>query len=176
MEESIIWLTVGKLVSPQGMKGQIRVNPSTDFSERFTKPGYRWLQQKNEEPKKVELTSGRKHPGRSIYIVSFFGIKTREEAELLIGQTILVPSNDRPSLNDGEFHFLDLVGLKVKLSKNNQLIGEVIDLTHAGNDLLEIKLIKGKNILIPFVKEIVPIVDIKKGYILISPPPGLLEL
>ena len=55
------WLNIGKLVAAQGLRGEIRVNPSSDFSERFTKPGKRWLQEKGKEPQEVELIARNKH-------------------------------------------------------------------------------------------------------------------
>jgi len=176
MTEETSWLIVGKLVAPQGLLGGIRINPSSDFPERFIKPGKRWLQKKNEQPREIILTSGRQVPGKSIYIISFQDVNDRKSAELLIGQKLLVPSSHRPSLNKNEFHYLDLVGLKVKLTKESEEIGEVVNLTSGGNDLLEIKLVEGKKVLVPFVKEIVPEVFLKDGWLKLSPPPGLLEL
>ncbi len=171
------WLTIGKLVAPQGLKGEIRIHPSSDFPERFTEPGKRWLQLRNEEPKEIELTGGRKLPGKSLYIVSFGGISNRSKAEELIGSSLLVPSTSRPKLAKGEFHLLDLVGLEARLNNPaGPAIGEVINLTFAGNDLIEIRLFEGRNVLIPFVNEIVPTVDLEGGWLLITPPPGLLEL
>ncbi len=176
MCKKINWLTIGSIVAPQGLRGEVRVNPSTDFPERFLIPGNRWLQTKNETPEKITLNAGRKIPGKSIYVISFQGINDRRKAELLIGKKILVNSIDRPKLKEGEFHLLDLVGLSIRVSKNGQEIGKVTNLTHAGNDLLEVKLSTGKTVLIPFVKEIVPEININEGWLLISPPPGLLEL
>ena len=49
------WLPVGKLVGAQGLRGELRLNPASDFPERFTEPGPRWLQIKGAEPKEVEL-------------------------------------------------------------------------------------------------------------------------
>ncbi len=176
MCKKTIWLTIGKIVAPQGLKGEVRVNPSTDFPDRFLKPGNRWIQEKSEPPQKIKLIKGRQIPGKSIYVVSLEGIDNREKAKDLVGKKILINSIDRPKLKKGEFHILDLVGLSIKMSNNGQEIGKVTDLTHAGNDLLEVELLKGKKILIPFVKEIVPEVNINKGWIIVSPPPGLLEL
>ncbi len=170
------WLTVGKLVSPQGLKGELRVKPLSEFPERFTKPGKRWLQDKQEVPKEVKLLNGRLLPGKEIYIVRFAGIDNRSEAELIIGQNLVVPSSNRPQLKKGEFHFLDLVGLEARLDHNGPGIGQVVNLTNAGNDLLEVKLIEGRKILIPFVKAIVPEINVKEGWLLVTPPPGLLEL
>ena len=170
------WLTIGKLVSTQGLKGAIRVNPASDFPERFMKSGPRWLQKSSEEPRKIELISGRQIPGRSIYVITFKGINNRDSAESLIGQKLLIPSSSRPKLGKNEFHYLDLVGLEVKLKNNEAPIGEVKDLTNAGNYLLEVQLLQGKKILVPFVKDIVPEINIQDGWLTINPPPGLLDL
>ncbi len=74
---------------------------------------------------------------------------------------------------------LELVNLEVKTLENNELqtIGKVINLENEKNNLLVIELFKNqKKVLVPFVKEIVPLVDIKNNYIIINPPNGLLEL
>ena len=176
MYKEIIWLTVGEIVAPHGLRGQVRVNPSSDFPERFLESGQRWLQDKDEEPQKIELISGRKIPGKYIYVVSFLGIDNRTTAELLVGKKVLVNSNQRPKLEKGEFHLLDLLGLKVKFQPEKGEIGKIINLINAGNDLLEIELNSGKKVLVPFVKEIVPEIEIKEKWLLINPPPGLLEL
>jgi len=171
------WLTVGKLVTPQGLLGEIRVKPYSDFPERFTQPGKRWLQRKKEEiPIETELISGRKLPGKEIFIVRLSGINNRTEAESLVGTNLVVPSDDRPKLAKNEFHLLDLVGLEARLKPEGPLIGKVTNLISGGNDLLEIKLLKGKKVLIPFVNAIVPLVELKEVWILLTPPPGLLEL
>ncbi len=170
------WLMIGKIVAAKGLKGEIRLNPSSDFAERFTVPGTRWLQKKSELPRPITLIAGHQIPGKSIFIISLANITNRNAAESLIGEKMLVPANNRPKMRENEFHLLDLLGLNVKLTKNGEPIGKVINLTSAGNDLLEIKLLEGKQVLIPFVKEIVPEVKIKEGWIMICPPPGLLEI
>ncbi len=170
------WLTVGKIVAPQGLRGEIRIQPFSDFPERFTQPGKRWLRKKEEKPNEVELIGGRSLPGKTIFVVRFEGINMRSQAESLVGKNLLVPTSQRPKLEKNEFHFLDLLGLEARLKPNEPPIGQVTDLTNAGNDLLEIKLMEGKKILIPFVEPIVPLVNIEEGWLLINPPPGLLEL
>ena len=177
MTESIDWLKVGKIVGAQGLGGQLRVKPATDFPERFTKPGSRWLRDlKGGKPRKVELEKGRKMPGKSLFVVKLEGIENRNAAEELIGQEVLVSAENRPELAEGEFHFLDLVGLEARLTNNDISIGNVSDLINAGNDLLEVTTNNGRKLLIPFVEEIVPEVNVKEGWLKISPPPGLLDL
>ncbi len=176
MYSSDSWFIVGRIVSAQGLQGELRINPNSDFPERFTKPGLRWLQVDEETPKEIELISGRQLPGKSIFVIKFRGVSDRTSAEKLIGHKLLVPTSDRPKLKNGEFHLLDLIGLKVKLEPEGTIIGKVIDLTTAGNDLLNIELIGGRKVLIPFVKAIVPEVKLNEGWLKITPPPGLLDL
>ena len=57
------WLVVGLITSPQGINGQIKVKSLSDFEERFTKPGKRWIQKEYETPQELELISGFKKPG-----------------------------------------------------------------------------------------------------------------
>ncbi len=173
------WLIVGLITSPQGINGKIKVKSLSDFEERFTDPGKRWIQKYKETPRELELTRGFKKPGKELFIVTFKGINNRTQAENLKGHKILVKVDAIPKLIHGEFHLTELVNLKVKILENNQLliIGKVINLSNEKNNLLVIQLLKNnKEVLIPFVKEIVPVVDIKKNFILITPPSGLLEL
>mgnify|MGYP003331827636 CR=1 FL=1 len=121
----------------------------------------------------VELLGGRQLPGKELFVVRLAGIDSREAAEALVGEQLMVRSSDRPKLAKGEFHLLDLVGLEVRL--DGKAIGRVSDLIHAGNDLLEIEL-ESRKVLIPFVQAIVPEVQLEAGWIGITPPPGLLDL
>ena len=213
-------LVVGRLVAAQGLAGELRVLPLSDFPQRFTRPGRRWLQGRGQPARAVELRSGRQLPGKELFVVRLAGIDNRSAAEALVGQELLVPADDRPPLEPGEFHLLDLVGLEVRLLAAGQpagglgapavagaaseprkeeaenagttclaseamadaLIGRVLDLIHAGNDLLEVELSTaapgggGRRVFIPFVEAIVPVVNLSEGWIGITPPPGLLEL
>ena len=204
MEE---WIEIGRIVAPQGLKGELRVNSSSDFPERFLEPGTRWLQEENRDtPEAIELLKGYRVPGKNIYVVQLEGIENRDRASSLRGAKLLVPASDRPHLEKGEFHVIDLINLEVYNQLTGENLGTVVDVYSAGNDLLEIKLHqqpvlepesspdlsqisrkskrrklkpkkpKPRTILIPFVNEIVPLVDLEKGRLEITPPDGLLEL
>ena len=170
------WLTVGKIVGVQGLQGELRVNPASDFPERFTVPGPRWVRNKGSTPREVQLKTGRQLPGKSLFVVRLDSIDNRSEAEALVGSDWMVPADDRPQLEEGEFHLLDLIGLKARLSPDSEPIGTVTDLISGGNDLLEIKRSDGSPLLIPFVEAIVPEVHLKDGWLLLTPPPGLMDL
>lgn len=187
------WVEIGRIVAPQGLNGEMRVYPDTDFPERFLEPGDRWLLKPGQsEPETVQLLSGRYLAGKGLYVISLQGINYRDQAEALRDARLLIPASDRLALAPDEFHVADLVGLTVKLQATGADIGTVIDIYAAGNDLLAIRLLpaaaaqlpaptasnrKPKQeppLLVPFVHEIVPIVDLTNGYVVIDPPRGLL--
>lgn len=171
-------LVVGKIVAAQGLKGELRVNPLSDFPERFTRPGPRWLQGRTGPARSTTLLQGRNLPGKALFVIRLEGVTDREQAEALVGHALLVRSDDRPPLADGEFHLLDLVGLEVRLLDDGRVLGTVTDLIHGGNDLLEVALREEptRTVLIPFVDAIVPTVDLAGGWLGLTPPPGLLEI
>ena len=172
-------LVVGLITSCHGINGQVKIKSLSDFEERFLKPGIRWLQKENEHPTKIELLSGFKQPGKETFIVKLKGINTRDHAEQLKKFKILVKTDKLPKLEREEFHLLELLNLEVKTLENDKLktIGKVVNLENEKNNLLVIELFKNqKEVYVPFVKEIVPLVDIKNNFLIINPPKGLLEL
>lgn len=177
------YIEVGRIVSPQGLKGEVRIYPNSDFPERFLAPGKRWLLKPGEaEPQPVELLKGRYLDGKGLYVVQFAGVDDRDQAEAIRDYRLMVLASDRPVLEEDEFHVSDLIGLFVFEQSTQILVGEVISVVPAGNDLLEVKRAsqgdsseKQSTVLIPFVKAIVPIVDLQNQRIEITPPPGLIS-
>ncbi|HIK12697.1 MAG TPA: ribosome maturation factor RimM [Oscillatoriaceae cyanobacterium M33_DOE_052] len=170
------WMEIGQIVGAQGVKGEVRVLPNSDFADRFLEPGKRWLQRTGEtEPVAVQLLGGRYLSNKGLYVVQLEGVNDRTAAEDLRSSVLLVPESDRPILSEDEYHILDLIGLPVINRLTGETIGNITDIITAANDLLVVNT-QDKEILIPFVKEIVPMVDIKNRRIEIVPTPGLLEL
>lgn len=194
------FVDVGYIYSVHGLQGEISVKPSTDFPElRFTTPGTRWLRQQvlgRETIREVKLIDGREHPGQKSWILTFEGIDTVEQARPLVGSTLLAREGDRPELEDGEFYTRDLVGMRVVMKETGELVGTVVNVFNSGaNDLLHVMCYSSVNVIegseeasssasdasgrlvwIPFVEEIVPIVDMNGREMQITPPKGLLEL
>ncbi|WP_017314605.1 ribosome maturation factor RimM [Mastigocladopsis repens] len=176
------WLEIGKIVAPQGLRGEMRVYPDTDFPERFEVPGKRWLLRPGEtEPEPVELLSGRYVEGKKLCIIKLAGVENCDQAEELRGCKLMVKDCDRLPLGEDEYHVADLIGLQVFMQESGELVGTVVDVIPAGHDLLEVQRHacndkKTKKVLIPFVKAITPVVDIAARRIEITPPDGLLEI
>lgn len=171
------WLEVGKIVGAQGLRGEVKIRPDSDFPERFEEPGPRWLLAPGSDPRPVELLHGRYVTGKGIYVVQFAEITDRTQAEAIQGQQLVVPTSDRPPLEEDEFYVPDLIGLTVFDQQTQTLIGTVVNIIPAGNDLLEVERASNpdQKILIPFVTPIVPVVDLEQRRIEITPPPGLVD-
>ena len=200
------WIEIGRIVAPQGLNGEVRVYPESDFPERFLVPGNRWLQ--NPQTGKIEeteLLGGKYLPGKDLYVLRLANVKYRDQAEALRDYKLLVPDSDRPELEADEFHVADLLNLEVYHQETGENIGIVSEVYYAGNDLLEVtlhkqpepapepapdlsqisrrskrkakkpKVVKPVTVLIPFVMEIVPVVDLENKRLEIIPPEGLLE-
>lgn len=169
-------IAIGKVVGAQGLRGEVRIYPDSDFPERFVVPGQRWLQHPGKAtPQSVQLLSGRYLDGKGLYVVQFEGTTDRDQAEALRGAQLMVPASDRPPLEPGEFHVSDLVGLEVYDQASQTLIGTVINVIPAGNDLLEVQRSPESTVLIPFVIAIVPVVDLQQRRLEITPPAGLID-
>ena len=179
MIENKDWLVIGIITSSHGVKGKLNIKSLSDFKERFTQPGSRWLQKSDEEPIEYKLISGFQKPGKESFIISLKGITDRTEADNLKQYKLLVKSNDIPKLKDDEFHLNQLLDCDVKLHDETEIkvIGKVVDLITESNNLIVIRLNENnRNVLIPFVREIVTTIDKKNKYLIIDPPKGLLDL
>ena len=171
------WLYIGKVVAPQGLNGEVRIYPDTDFPQRFLEPGKRWIRKSpNDMPTEISLTRGRYIESKNLYVVKFKGVNSRRDAESLRGHQLVVEEGDRPQLEEGEFYMMDLVGLEVYLHEKQTPLGSVKNVASAGNDLLEIELLdeKATTVLVPFVEDYFPVVDLEQGRLELSPVKGLL--
>jgi 16S rRNA processing protein RimM len=118
------------------------------------------------------IESVRPHLGR--LLVVFAEVPDRNAAELVRGVTLQVESSEMPPPEDPEeFHDHQLKGLQA-VTPVGEVLGTVTRIEHGpGADLLVLKLVDGKPGLVPFVRAIVPEVDIPGGRVVIDPPPGL---
>lgn len=182
------FVEIGTIAETHGIHGELRVRSLTDFpQERFEMPGTRWIKKiAMGKPfiTQVELVKGRETMGKqSSWLVTLKGFDTPEKASELQGATMLVRADDRPaSLGEEEDYIPDLVGMDVIIEETKEKIGTIIDVHNSGaSDLLRVQLTalrRGKVALIwiPFVKDIVPVVDVAAKRVEITPPEGLLDL
>jgi 16S rRNA processing protein RimM len=173
-------LVVGRILRPHGVRGEVGVEVRTDEpAERFipgsvlvTDPGGRPAP---DVPAKLTIESVRPHQGRLLIV--FDGVYDRDLAERLRGVLLCVDSSEVTQPDDpDEFHDHQLVGLAAVTSAGEPL-GDVVRVDHApASDLLVLRRPDGREALVPFVKAIVPEVDLAAGRVVLTPPEGLFDL
>lgn len=156
-------ITIGQVVGPHGIKGAVKIKPSTDFLERF-EPGKRVFI--SGQPYTIKRTTTHKTQIR----IETKEIRDRNQAEELQWAKVTVPADELPDLDEDEFYTSDLIGLRV-IDESGRELGKVDDIYHSpAHDILMI----GKG-MIPAVQEFVKDVDLDAGVITVAPIPGMLE-
>ena len=166
-------LVVGRVGRAHGLRGEVLIDVRTDEPEDRLAPG-RVLATDPGPVGPLTIAAGRVHSGR--LLVRFEGIEDRTAAEGLRG-TLLLADVDPAELPDDDDEWYDhqLVGLAVVLA-DRTTIGEVREVLHLpGHDVLAVVRPDGSEVLVPFVTNFVPEVDLDASLVVITPPPGLLE-
>jgi 16S rRNA processing protein RimM len=167
-------LTVGRIGKPQGIRGEVTVEVRTDVPElRFADGAVLHTDPVERGPLTVQ--SSRDQNGR--LVVAFEGVADRNGAEALRNTMLLVDARDIPPSDDpDEYHDTELVGMSAQLPDGASL-GEVTDVLHLPHgDVLVVRRESGDEVLVPFVKAIVPDIDKAGRRLVVDPPEGLLDL
>ena len=167
-------LKVGKIVNTHSLKGEVKVISSTDFEEeRFKKGNKLLITRGNQLIREVIVESYRNH--KNFLLVKFEGIDSVEEAEKLKNLQIKIDSDEVEELEENEFYFHQIIGCQV-FDENDRNLGEIIDiLTPGANDVWVIKGENGKEILIPYIEDVVKKIDITNKKVNIEVMEGLID-
>ncbi len=170
---------VGRVGRPHGIRGEVVIGVRTDEPDlRFAVGATLDVGADDEGPADggtLTVASARWHSGQ--LLVAFAGVADRTAAAGLTGRWLSVDSSRLPDLKDpDEFRDHELIGLAVRTAAGHP-VGVVADVLHYGQDLLVVRRTDGPDgeCLVPFVKAIVPEVDVRAGVLVIDPPPGLLD-
>ncbi|MFJ2031365.1 ribosome maturation factor RimM [Streptosporangium sp. NPDC087985] len=165
-------LVIGRIGRPHGLRGDVSVEVRTDDPERRFAPGTAVVTDPaSAGPLVVE--SRRWHSG--VLLVRFEGVDDRNRAEELRGTTLVIDSADIPPPDDpDEFYDHQLIGLTV-VTPDGEQVGEVSDVLHHGQDLLVVRRGGGTEVYVPFVKALVPVIDLDRGILVVDGPAGLLD-
>ena len=167
-------LVVGRIGRPHGVRGAVTVELRTDDPGARFAPG---SVLRTEPAERGPLTVRDARPRLAGLVVEFEEAQGREAALGLRDTLLLVDSETLPALDDpDEFYDHELVGLAAVRSDGTAL-GTVGEVVHApGGDLLAVTDNGGREHLVPFVRQIVPTVDVAAGRVVVDPPEGLLDL
>ena len=178
-EEQNSQVRVARIGKPHGIRGEVTVELFTDSPEaRFVKGNVFTVRSGTSSSELFsELTIEQARWNKDIMLLKFAEFSDRNTAESLRNSE-LYAAPEVSDVDDDSWYANDLIGLSVHQDDfEAAVLGEVAGLiTGDAQDLLEIRLIDGREVLLPFVEEIVPEIDEECGAIVITPPPGLLEL
>lgn len=169
-DTSTIELLVGKIGRAHGLRGELAIDVRTDEPDRRFASGTVFATARG------KLTVTRSHWHGQRLLASFAEVPDRTEAEKLRGTElrVTVPLDERPD-DPEEFYDHQLVGLAVVDVEGTE-IGQVAEVLHLpAQDVLTVRLPVGREILLPFVADLVPTVDLDAGRVVAIPPPGLLD-
>jgi 16S rRNA processing protein RimM len=168
-------LAVGRILRPHGVRGEVVVEVRTDDPDVRLAAGV-VLATEPAAAGPLTVTRARWHSGR--LLLSFQSVADRDRADDLRGVMLVVDSEDLEDVADpDEFRDHQLIGLAV-IGPDGEHVGEVADVLHYGQDLLVVAgsgARAGAEIMVPFVAELVPVVDLQAGRLVIDPPAGLLD-
>ena len=172
---------VARIGKPHGIRGEVTVQLFTDAPEERFAPGARLLiEPASPLAPQGAVTVRRARWNKSVLVVALEEVPDRNGAETLRGTRLLAEAQDEDPEGE-EWYEHELVDLEVRTGPEDGTgprIGVVTGLrTMPVQDLLEIVLDEdGRGAALPFVEEIVPVVDPEGGFVVVTPPPGLLEL
>lgn len=163
---------VGAVTSTHGLRGEVKVYPTTDDPERFYK-----LKEVILDTGKEQLTLKITHArlAKQMVILKFAGINDINEVEKYKGSKLYVTRENALELGEDEYYFADLAGLRAE-TEEGQLLGTVKDILQTGaNDVYVIEREHQADLLIPAIKDCVRQIDIEGGRMVVHLLPGLLE-
>ncbi|MBA3297048.1 MAG: 16S rRNA processing protein RimM [Acidobacteria bacterium] len=164
-------ILVGRVARSHGIRGQVIVNPDTDFAVDRFREGSILLVGSDARPRKI--TAAHFHKGRPV--IGLEGVETMSDAERLVGSELKVPATQIPALPEGTFHRHELVGCVVH-DTEGRVVGEVAAVEGPiHNSRLVINAPHGE-VLIPLVADICVEIEPRQRRIGVKLPDGLIEL
>ena len=155
-------ISIGKIIAPQGVRGEVRVVPLTDFPERFRDLKLAQL----DDGTSLSVESVRYH--QQFVLLKFRGMDNRNDIEHLRGKLIQIEHKDLVPLPTGHYYIFDIVGLEV-FTEEEEYLGKVTDVLETGsNDVYVVEQKDKQPLLIPALKTVVLKIDVAGGKMVVK--------
>ena len=171
------YLRIGKIISLHGIKGEVKVFPTTDDVKRFDDLSEFYIMDSDDATDDMFENIGRYESEGTKYIkntciLKIKGLDSIEDSTKFVGKNIYVDRDNAIKLKDNEYFVMDLLGLKAY--RDNELLGEVKDIMKTkANGILVIDN-SNKDLLVPMVSDFIESVDLKNSIIKIKTIEGLI--
>jgi len=163
-------IAIGEIVAAHGLDGEVRVQPHTDFPERFSRLDSVWVTPPGQSRRQYHIQRARMHETKLLVIIRFDEVRSQYKARSLVGSVIEVEDDQAVKLPEGTYFEHDIIGLNVETSDGQQL-GPITEILHTGaNDVYVTAAC-----LIPAIPDVIIEIDIERGRMLVEAVPGLLD-
>jgi 16S rRNA processing protein RimM len=170
-QDNTEWATIGKIVAPFGVHGELKVRLLTDIPNRFAELDTVHV---GPEHTRYSIQSVRPYKGEMV-VLRLKGINDANSAESMRNLDLQIPENQLAKLPPDSYYQHDILGLRA-FTMDGRNLGHIIDIIVTGsNDVYTIKTPEGKQILIPAIKDVIKQIDLIRRTMYIDPLPGLLE-
>lgn len=169
------WFHIGTISKPHGLRGEVRVVGDTDFpEERFAVGNTLYLDRGNgKEEMPLVIASHRKH--KQFELICFEGYENINDVEAWKGTALKVPADQLGSLEEDEYYHHEILGCLVFTEEDEEL-GEITDILSTGaNDVWVVQGNRPKDILVPYIDDVVKEVDVEQKIVRIHVMEGMLE-
>lgn len=167
---------VGRIVNTYGIKGQIKVIADTDFPEKRFAPGADLtIIRENQAVVQVKVKDARQAKGT--YILSLQGYTNINQVEAYKGDWLAISEDQQEDLDQDEFYHHQIIGLPV-VTADGQDIGKIKEILQLGSNdvwVVQAKGHKKRDILLPYIDDVVKKVDLDRGQVLVELIEGLVD-
>ncbi|MFZ5920197.1 MAG: ribosome maturation factor RimM [Chloroflexota bacterium] len=165
-----VYLVVGRLRRPHGLRGEILMEVLTDFPERLKRGKQVFI---GDDYTPHTISACRRH--NDGLLLTFEGCTDRDEAAKLRNQDVFVPTGSLPALSEGEYYHHQLVGLSV-VTDTGRSLGALVEVIETGaNDVYAVRDENGREVLLPAIPQVVLDVDLDSATMRVHPLEGLLD-
>lgn len=149
------WMLIGRIGGPFGVRGEMHVDPYTDFPERFATLRQIYL---GPDHRAIQVEESRPHKRQ--FLLKLTGIETPEQVRALGHPEIFIPRSDLPPLPEGHFYLEEVVGMEVRTSEG-ETVGTIAEVLRTGSNEVFVVRNKGREILIPVIKGAIEKLDLQ---------------
>jgi len=157
--------SIGKIVAPHGVRGDVRIIPMTDFPQRFYDLKEVYL---DDHGQLAAIENVRPH--QNFFLIKLFGYNCMDSAATLRGKFLKVRRDQLVSLPEGHYYIFDIIGLRA-FTEDGDFLGEITDVLETGsNDVYVVNQkeeISKTPLLIPALKEVVKKIDIENSQVIV---------
>lgn len=166
---------VGKIVNTHGIRGEVRVIATTDFTDNRFKKGTQLVVEMPTGFTPVTVATMRQH--KQFYLLQFEGYGNINDVEPFKGHNLKVAASQRADqLAADEYYYGDIIGLEVIEEADGTSYGKVNEILNPGpNDVWVIKKRGRQDLLLPFLKSVIKRIDLDAGKAYVEVPEGLIE-